>query len=352
MWVFIFCGLIAFTGKAVSSSCPVKLSSPTSVVRYKDPFSANCSSSSDQVEGMGWESTNGGVPLSNESTFLALNIDSVTDWHLKPLCFINFYDGDQCAGTLPVTVYKMPDSVSMSPPSEMGPLVEGKKYRMQCDIFNVAPVRNLSVHWHKGNEIVYTETFDESTVTPVNKSSVLRRAAHADDNGTQIWCEATLKFFGVPDLDPIQSKSHGLIVLYSPIFSKPENETLEASADSQVTLNCTARGNPMPEYSWQFPHPIQRTDKKQIKNQPILTPSFQLTGTYSCTASNTQGTKTKYFTVNGAKRDRTTFAALVGVFTALGVLLFIGGLYFVTPEGTFSLLKGSYLRGKPTSGPV
>lgn len=53
----------------------------------------------------------------------------------------------------------------------------------------------------------------------------------------------------------------------------------------------------MPTYTWHFPHPIQLMNKNQSTDQPILTPSIQLPGTYNCTASNTQGTKTKYFTV-------------------------------------------------------
>lgn len=51
--------------------------------------------------------------------------------------------------------------------------------------------------------------------------------------------------------------------------------------------------------------------------------------------------------------DRTTFAATVGAFVAMGVLLAIVGLYFVTPDGTFAFSKGGYQRGQPApSGPV
>lgn len=109
----------------------------------------------------------------------------------------------------------------------------------------------------------------------------------------------------------------------------------------------------MPAYSWHVPHPIQQSKEDQNENQPILTLSIQLPGTYNCTVANIRGTKTKYFTVIKATRDQTTFAALVGVFAALGVLLLIGGAFFVTPEGTFSFSRGGYLRGHPaSSGPV
>lgn len=102
----------------------------------------------------------------------------------------------------------------MSQPSQMGPMVEGEKYHMQCDIVNVAPVRNLSVNWHKGNKIIYTEEFDKTSPSPVNTSSVLNLTAQRSDNGTQIWCEAQLKFSPpVPNLHTIQSKSHEVVVL-------------------------------------------------------------------------------------------------------------------------------------------
>lgn len=99
-------------GKPVSSSCPVEISPPRAVVRIGDPFSANCNTSSDRVEEMGWESSNGGTSLTTGVSSLPLNIASVTDWGLEPKCFINL-DPDQCFQTMPVTVYsKLPLALS------------------------------------------------------------------------------------------------------------------------------------------------------------------------------------------------------------------------------------------------
>lgn len=354
MWLFVLSGLLALAGNPVSSSCPIEMNPSRAAVRYKGPFSANCSSFSNQTAGMGWESSNGGVGNTANVVFLPLNIKSVTDWKLRPVCFINFQDEDQCSGTLPVIVYKTPDSVSTPHLRQQGPMVEGEVYRMQCDIVNVAPARNLSVLWYRGNDLLFTETFDESVGTPLNKSSVFSLTAHRDYDGGQIRCEAKLNFWRAgPNIPSMPSSgSYHTTVLYPPTFTNPENETLELTAGSKLTLNCTAAGNPVPVYSWHLPHSIQQADKDQITNDPVLTPSFALTGAYKCTVSSTQGTKTKYFNVIQAKRDHTTLAALIGVFTALGVLLLIGGLFFVTPEGTFSCSKGSYIRGQPTSGPV
>lgn len=105
-------------GKPVSSSCPVEISPPRAVVRIGDPFSANCNTSSDRVQEMGWESTNGRTPLTTGVSSVPLNIASVTDWGLEPKCFINLDmdqmdQMDQCFQTMPVTVYsKLPLALS------------------------------------------------------------------------------------------------------------------------------------------------------------------------------------------------------------------------------------------------
>lgn len=346
MWFFVLGGLIAFTGKPVSSSCPVEIRPSEAVVKFGDPLIANCSSSSNQTASMGWEVSAGGTGLLYGYTSIALNITSVTDWKIKPQCFINLNDGYQCFHELPVTVYRMPDSVSLAQPHETV-MLEGQEYNVQCSIINVAPVRNLSVQWYKGNKVFHVDNAFDETPLPVNKISVTNHVAHRDDDGAQIWCEAKL----LQDLPPVRSESQKMIVLYAPVFHEPENKTVEIGGRSKMTLNCTAAGNPAPVYSWRFPHAIQGT-KDENENQPVLTPSFELPGTYTCTARNAQGSRTKYFTVTQAKRNYTTIAALIGVFASLGALLFIVGLLTVTPQGTFSFSNTGYLPGQATSGPV
>ncbi|XP_068605860.1 vascular cell adhesion protein 1-like [Brachionichthys hirsutus] len=341
MLFFMFGCLIANAGKAVSSTCPVEISPPKAVVHIGERFSANCSTSSDQVAGMGWEASNGGTALTAGVSVLELNIKSVTDWGLEPICFINLQNAEQCYQTLAVTVYKTPDSVSMSPPSPAGPLTEGENYRVQCDVVGVAPISNVSVRWHKGNEVFHTETFDGLSFRPLNETSVCNLTARRDDNGARIWCEAKLDLGALgPNLPSVKSQPHELNVLYPPAFASPANETLKIPAGCNFTLNCTATGNPMPVYSWHFPDSIHLMKANGNPNESTLSPSCELPGTYKCTASNAQGARTKYFTVVDPPRNHATFAALIGGFMALGVLLTIGGLLFVTKEGAFSLSKG------------
>lgn len=55
-------------------------------------------------------------------------------------------------------------------------------------------------------------------------------------------------------------------------------------------------------YSWHLPDPLQQMNKNE--KQLILTQPVQFPGTYSCTAFNSQGTTTKYFTVIEAPSKR------------------------------------------------
>lgn len=347
---FIFGVLIASTGKPVNAACEVKLSPPRVAVKFGDSFTANCTSLYSEYAGIGWESTYGGVGLQTGVSTVPFKIDNVKHWEIEPSCYVTLPNDVQCEELLPVTVYKIPDSVSITPPlSEASPMVEDKQYRIQCDIVNVAPARLLSVNWHKGDQIIYHENFTESTLSPVSKSSILTLTAKRDDDGSQIWCEAKLNL-GPGELKhpAVQSKSQKMAVLYRPAFINPETETVELSDRKNITLYCNATGNPMPVYSWNFPQTIQEASKNEDVNKPFLIPSLQFPGNYSCKASNTQGTRIKYFTVIEAPRDRTTLAAIIGVFVALGVLIFIAGVIFVTRDGTFSCNQSKYLRGQPS----
>uniref|UniRef100_A0A668SR62 Ig-like domain-containing protein n=1 Tax=Oreochromis aureus TaxID=47969 RepID=A0A668SR62_OREAU len=92
---------------------------------------------------------------------------------------------------------------------------EGEQFAIHCDIVNVAPARNLSVLWHKGNKILNSETFDDSRPSPVSKSSVLTLTAHGGDDGAEIWCEAKLNLWpGEQGPTMMRSKSHRVTVLF------------------------------------------------------------------------------------------------------------------------------------------
>lgn len=84
------------------------------------------------------------------------------------------------------------DSVSISPQSHSGPMVEGTEYQLRCDIKNVAPLRKLVVRWYKGNETVKTETFHDSRKNPVNVSSTHNITPRRFEDEVKYRCEAEL----------------------------------------------------------------------------------------------------------------------------------------------------------------
>lgn len=111
----------------------------------------------------------------------------------------------------------MPDSVSITDLSKLGPFVEGKKYLIECVTVKVAPVKKLFVHWLRGKDIIDTQTYkpgDPSAPTPIDKTSVFELKASGDYDGTQIQCEAELNFGpAAPKPPSVLSKAHALTVL-------------------------------------------------------------------------------------------------------------------------------------------
>nr|XP_054596058.1 uncharacterized protein si:ch211-66e2.5 [Nothobranchius furzeri] len=315
------------------SACGIMFTPPKVVVRYGDPVDANCTSlSCHNVTGMGWESPYGAVRLTKNVSSLPYKIDKVKDWEITSHCYISFSDNQsQRHEILPITVYKMPANVSVTNPPEH--LLEGVTYFLKCDVRDVAPAQNLSVFWLGKKGELKKETFSEDSFTPLDVASSLDLTPRRDDHGSEIRCEARLDVF--PDGGaPLTMQSQPLVlnVLYPPNFLRPENETLERS-HSSMTFDCTAAGNPKPVYNWSFASSTHPEEQIKNMNKAALSPELVLSGTYSCTASNTLGSKTKYFIITEAEGNRTVFVAILAGFIFLGAVLFLAGLHFVTPDG-------------------
>lgn len=71
-------------------------------------------------------------------------------------------------------------------------MVEGTDHWLQCDITNVAPLKNLKLTWYRGNEILHTEMFNGTSTTPVNVNGTLRVIPERDHNGALFRCKAEL----------------------------------------------------------------------------------------------------------------------------------------------------------------
>lgn len=345
--LFVVCSFILFKALTVRASCPLVMTPSNVVVHYGDTLKVDCNSTTDEKEGMGWESDypDTGTGLI-EADHILLNIEKVDRWTIKSQCFMNLNNGTQCTAKLPITVYKMPDSVSVMTPNTNQPMAEHNEYEFECAVANVAPVKKVLVTWYKDDISIKKEQLSaDDAPTPLSQSIIYKLRAQKSDNGGKLKCEAKFDFGPTgPNLQPVRSSPVDLQVLYQPFFEKSEVEEVEAAANRKITLDCTAQGNPTPQYHWQVPQPTQQ----KVGSGAILNLKGPFPGTYNCTASNSQGSSVKQFVVTDAPRDFTVLAAVVGVIAALGVLLLISGPFIVTKDGTFSLNKGGYTKGQPS----
>ncbi|XP_030646269.1 intercellular adhesion molecule 1-like [Chanos chanos] len=175
---------------AVLSYGDLELNPPKVVVRFGDPVSVNCSTSTEHY-GIGWEATVGIEDMREDVNVITWTVPELTDWVIEPICYINTDDGQQTK-TPSVIVYKTPDSVSISYVNHTGPVMEKTQYELQCDIKNIAPLQYLTVRWYKGQTLVDSQTFTDDSRTPVNVSATLLITPSRADDGAQYWCEAEL----------------------------------------------------------------------------------------------------------------------------------------------------------------
>ncbi|XP_035253442.1 hemicentin-1-like isoform X2 [Anguilla anguilla] len=323
------------------SECPLKMEPSTVVVRYGDPVSVNCTVSGFH-DGIGWEASEGSVDMVEDVQFVTWILETLTDWEIRPRCFGNFLfyaDHFNCFEVLSITVYKPPDSVSISAVTHTDPMLEGKQYQLQCEVQNIAPVQYLTVKWYKGETLENRTSYDALTKTPVNVSSTLLITPTSADDGAQYSCVAELELGPEGPQPPPEVKSDpfNIIVRYSPFFSNDDDdETLEVTEGEGVPLRCSAQGNPLPAYSWSSP-----LDEEEKTSQIQITSTSLTPGThvYTCTASNQLGQQSKNFTVKVVPQgDQTMLWMVIVIGLAVALFLILGYLYYKSRDGANSTI--------------
>ncbi|XP_055044806.2 intercellular adhesion molecule 2 isoform X1 [Misgurnus anguillicaudatus] len=303
---------VCFAG--IQAQCPVKLNPPRVVVEYGSSVSVDCITNITN-DLMGWEANVGNKSMVTDK-LITWSVSNLRQWDIRPQCYINYNRMPPCSTFLPVTVYKTPDSVSIS---TVEPLMkEYYQYEFHCDIVNVAP-KKFTVKWFKGETNVDNETFNYTTKTPVNETSKFQFTAYRDDDGAQYRCEAELELGADGPQPPpiVTSKTYQITVRY-----RPKHEvTIEliSTNDGDITLNCTVAANPPATYSWYSEH------WTTSKNSSVLTFSTLTPGNYTCTATNLLGQSTKMFIITG---ERTTFwTILICGLVALALLFALYAIY-------------------------
>ncbi|XP_056869919.1 hemicentin-1-like [Takifugu flavidus] len=264
--VLIFAALllVATGGRAL---CPIELSPSSVVVRYGDKVAINCSALTNQHQGIGWESTQGGTGLTKVS-HLTWTVDRLTDWSISPWCFIFHGTNQQCTSEPIIVLYTFPDSIHISSTAGSNrTMKESTAYNFICNVPNVAPIRMLTVSLYRGNTIIHTRTFNHPTKEAVNQSAAISFVPSREDSGVAFKCEAVLDLGpGGPKLSKI-SEPYEVTVHYGPVI-RCVNEAFEWKPLGDL---CNVTGNPPPRVLWR-------------KDGNIINPAVQLSrknaGTY------------------------------------------------------------------------
>ena len=122
-----------------------------------------------------------------------------------------------------------PPDVSISLLSHTGPMVEGKKYQLQCEVRNVAPVQKITVSWYKGNETIKTDSYSDQSILTIIPSR--------EDDGALYRCEAQLNLG--PDGPPSVTSNPLNITVhcnYSTVYIINKNNTLILTFHSTVVI--------------------------------------------------------------------------------------------------------------------
>uniref|UniRef100_A0A3Q3PZH2 Ig-like domain-containing protein n=1 Tax=Monopterus albus TaxID=43700 RepID=A0A3Q3PZH2_MONAL len=185
-------------------------------------------------------------------------VDRMTEWGIKPICYALAEQGGDCHINLPLTIYKPPDNVSMSFVNHTGPMVEGHQYTLQCTVQDVAPVKNLTVTFYRGQTpLGCLQSNNNTKKTPVTEIFTLDITPSKEEDRDQYWCEAKLELG--PEGPQISLSSVFIMLLIFINF---------------LRLTCEVRGNPQPSVIWfrdgKLVTPPTHTSRKHAGKYTIL----------------------------------------------------------------------------------
>ncbi|XP_029692098.1 hemicentin-2 isoform X2 [Takifugu rubripes] len=229
------------------SACPVILTPAEVVVRFGDPLSINCSTSAANVKEIDFIVSFGKKQV-EQPLSVSWAVEEVKEWDVNAECFVTL-EQNQCSEMPNVIVYKTPDSVSVS----AGVTQEGAEMVLSCDVTNVAPLQALRVKWYRGNDMVHTQMFNDTSRTPASAVSTLRNTAVREDNGVEFRCAAELHLGpNGPELVPtVTSSAYTAVVLYKPRIQGCSGHFRGVEGDITIDrLPCHVDGNPPPTVQW------------------------------------------------------------------------------------------------------
>ncbi|XP_036421454.1 intercellular adhesion molecule 5 [Colossoma macropomum] len=151
--------------------------------------------------------------------------------------------------TVLLVVQEIPDRVSISTVGHTGAMTEGGKYDLQCEVQKASPVEFLTVSWLKGDTLVKSKNFTNSTKTPENVFDTLQISPSRDDDGAQYRCEAELDLGPDRPQPPLKVTSDPLTITVEypcPLTLQPPKVMVEyggsASANCSTSVDHVGMG--------------------------------------------------------------------------------------------------------------
>ncbi|CAL8284611.1 unnamed protein product [Boreogadus saida] len=329
-----------FTNQS-KTACPLEFIPKRVVERYGASVSVICRPTTTSAESdiIGWETPIGKWNLNKHDNKSATwNVEKFEEWTLEPFCFGTFSD-NQCSLTLPITLYKTPDTVSVSVQNHSGPLQEGRRYTLQCDVFNVAPLAALTVSWLWKGEIIQTKTYDDNlTKTPENVSFTWKITAFRSYSNDMITCLTILdpKQDG-PSQQVNTSTDFQVVVHYAPKFTD-EYDSVEVVTGGNVSFGCSA------EVKYKYPVAInaRETTRGRQHTVSITRATSANGGIYNCVATNEVGTATQQTTLTITPLDHTTgvnYYLILVVISVIIIIMILCYFYCTRKHGRYSLIS-------------
>lgn len=332
---------VKVTVKGVVQDCPIEITPNRMVVQYQSMGQqATCKSTfRDSDLDLYWLDQQG-IKTGGRSWSVHTN----NSFNLKPYCVAEPQHGlPGCQKQLNITVYKPPDNISINLVNNASSVVEDKEFQLQCNITNVAPVRNLAVRWYQDNQTFTPQSkgamhvtdcqpqndppCDISLVhTPVTVLFTITLNVTREQSGARFWCEAQLDLGPEGPQPPPQLISNplNLTVHYKPTINVTKlPKTIPVFNGYPEELVCDADGNPPPHIVW-----LRNANEEPCGFGSTLTVSEK--GFYRCSATNAVGSVTRDVQVI-LKEDYLPliagFVAVVVIITSV-IFAFIYSIYY------------------------
>ncbi|CAL9693134.1 unnamed protein product [Knipowitschia caucasica] len=310
----------------VKQECPLQISPEIMVLEHNgEAASATCKAlEPSNVKELYWMDE-GGNQTSSTSEWIA----DTQHWDVRPVCKGDFHGLGKCEKRLDLILYKIPDSVSINIEGGDVPLKENDLYTLVCEVTNVAPAKQVVVHWFHGNESFKSQsevTCVGCNINTTRSVTMLFRTNITVDrklNGVEFSCEAVLN---LPEIHhpPTVSTPLNITVHYPPIINTSKlSSTVPVFSGYSEDLKCEADGNPRPEIRW-----ISDVAVSPQRSNGVLSVTGK--GIYICNATNHYGSD--YHQVEVI--EKVDYLPLIAGFVAVTVVIisiifvFIFSIYY------------------------